>query len=292
MEKKKARMSLIIICVLFGTIGTFSRFIEIPSTFICMVRSFLAVLTMLVILIIKKQKLDIKGIKANFLLIAATGICMCFNWGFQFESFKYTSIATATLCYYMQPVFFVLGAALIYRERLSLKKAICIAVAFIGMIFVSGVIETGFDIGELKGVIFAVIAALFYAIILLITKSFKNVSTLDTTFVQLSITAIAMLPYVLITEDVGSLHFTLKGIICVVILGVVHTGIAYSIYFETIQKLEAETVGIISYIDPVVAIFLSTFFLGEPLSIMGLIGAALILGATAVSELTGNKVKD
>lgn len=277
--------------MLFGTIGTFSRFIDLPSSFICMARSILAVLSMLVILFIKKQKLDIKGIQSNFWLIAATGVCMCFNWVFQFEAFKYTSIAISTLCYYMQPVFFVLAAAIIYKERLSVKKTACIAIAFVGMIFVSGVIKTGFNIAELKGVIFAVIAAMFYAAILLITKSFKNVSTLDSTFVQLSITAIVMLPYVLITEDVGSLHFTVKGLICILILGVVHTGIAYSVYFESVQKLEAQTVGIISYIDPVVAILLSTFLLGEPLSMMGLIGAALILGATAVSELTENNRK-
>ncbi|MBQ0005477.1 MAG: EamA family transporter [Clostridiales bacterium] len=289
MERNKARIQLLIICLLFGTIGTFTRFIDMPSSVICFGRAFLAVITIIIVLMMKKQKVDWQAIRSNFILIAATGVCMCVNWVCQFEAFKYTTIATATLCYYIQPMFFIIMATIVYREKLSLKKIICILTAFTGMVLVSGVLKVGFNLSELKGVIYAVVGAFFYAVILVLTKSFKDVSTLDSTLVQLTITTVVMLPYIMLTEDLGSLHITAQGIICLMILGIVHTGIAYSIYFRTVQNLDAQTVGIISYVDPVVAVMLSAFLLKEPLTLVIIIGAVLILGATAVSELTGDK---
>lgn len=289
MSNTSARVQLLIISLLFGTIGTFSRFIDLPSSVICFGRASLAVISIVVILLLKKQKVDWVAIKRNFHLIAATGLCMCINWGCQFEAFKHTTIATATLCYYIQPVFFIIMAVIIFREKLSNKKMLCVITAFAGMVLVSGVLKVGFNFSELEGVIYAIVGAFFYAVILILTKQFKDVSTFDSTLVQLTVTTVIMLPYIFITEDMGSLSVDAKGLICLIILGVVHTGIAYSVYFRTVQNLDAQTVGIISYIDPVTAVLLSALLLKEPLTIITIIGAVMILGATAVSELTGSK---
>ena len=77
----------------------------------------------------------------------------------------------------------------------------------------------------------------------------------------------------------------MTGIICLLVLGFLHTGIGYIIYFDAVNRLPAQTVGIMSYIDPVEAILLSAFFLKEPISVYTIIGAVMILGAAAFSEL-------
>ena len=77
-------------------------------------------------------------------------------------------------------------------------------------------------------------------------------------------------------------------ILMLAFVGIIHTGIAYALYFGSIQKLEAQTVALYSYIDPIVAILLSTLFLHEPMSIFEVIGAIMILSATLISELTNN----
>ena len=272
--------------MLFGTLGTLTRFIELPPAALTLGRAVIAVATIALYFALTKQKIDFKAIRANIKTLILLGCLMSFNWVCQFIAFNHTTIAISTVCYYTQSLFLIIGAALIYHERLSTKKFICILTAFFGMILVSGVLSgEGITLDGLKGIIFSLLGAITYAIVVLINKGLKNISTMDTTMAQLFFAAIIVLPYTLITEDVSAIHLSLRGFICLLILGALHTGIAYVVYFGAVKTLQAQTVAIISYIDPVEAVMLSAFFLREPITAMVVIGAAMILGATAFSEL-------
>ena len=289
MDERKARLQLIFTMLLFGTIGTLSRFIDMPSSVIALGRAFFSVLTIILILALRRQKLDWDDIKRNIGWLTLSSVFMCCNWVCQFEAFKYTTIAVSTLCYYMQPVFYILAAAIVIKEKLSPRKLVCVAVAFCGMIFVSGVLQTGFHISELKGVLFGIAGGFFYAMVVLINKYMKDISPVNTTIMQMALVSLIMLPYSAATGGLAAARVTTVGIICLIVLGALHTGIAYIIYFDAVNKLSAQTVGILSYIDPVEAVLLSAFFLKEPLTIWTIIGAVMILGATAVSELKTDK---
>ena len=289
MDERKARLQLIFTMLLFGTIGTLSRFIDMPSSVIALGRAFFSVLTIILILALRRQKLDWDDIKRNIGWLTLSSVFMCCNWVCQFEAFKYTTIAVSTLCYYMQPMFYILAAAIVIKEKLSPRKLVCVAVAFCGMIFVSGVLQTGFHISELKGVLFGIAGGFFYAMVVLINKYMKDISPVNTTIMQMALVSLIMLPYSAATGGLAAARVTTVGIICLIVLGALHTGIAYIIYFDAVNKLSAQTVGILSYIDPVEAVLLSAFFLKEPLTIWTIIGAVMILGATAVSELGTDK---
>ena len=289
MDERKARLQLIFTMLLFGTIGTLSRYIDMPSSVIALGRAFFSVLTIILILALRRQKLDWDDIKRNIGWLTPSSVFMCCNWVCQFEAFKYTTIAVSTLCYYMQPVFYILAAAIVIKEKLSPRKLVCVAVAFCGMIFVSGVLQTGFHISELKGVLFGIAGGFFYAMVVLINKYMKDISPVNTTIMQMALVSLIMLPYSAATGGLAAARVTTVGIICLLILGALHTGIAYVIYFDAVNKLSAQTVGILSYIDPVEAVLLSAFFLREPVTIWTVIGAVMILGATAVSELGTDK---
>ena len=271
--------------LLFGTIGTLSRYIDMPSSIICLGRAFFAAVTILMLPSVRRRGLDKEAIKRNIGWLLLSSALMCANWICQFEAFKYTTIATATLCYYMQPVFYILAAAAVLKERLSPRKTVCVLIAFCGMILVSGVLQTGFHVSELKGVIFGICGGFFYAMVVLINKYMKDISPVDTTVMQMIFVTIMMLPYSAATGAFSAVNVTAAGAACLLVLGVLHTGIGYIIYFDAVNRLEAQTVGILSYIDPVEAVLLSAFFLKEPVSASTVAGAVMILGATAVSEL-------
>ena len=146
-------------------------------------------------------------------------------------------------------------------------------------------IQTGLHISELKGVLFGIAGGFFYAMVVLINKYMKDISPMNTTIMQLALVSVIMLPYSAATGAFSEAKVTTVGIICLIVLGFVHTGIGYMIYFDAVNKLPAQTVGILSYIDPVEAVLLSAFFLREPMTLWTVIGAVMILGATAVSEL-------
>jgi len=271
--------------MLFGTIGTLSRFIDMPSSIICLGRAFFAAVTILLFLAIRKERLDGEAIKRNISWLIISSFLMCANWICQFEAFKHTTIATATLCYYMQPIFFILASAVVLKEHLSAKKIACVLVAFCGMVLVSGVLQTGFHIAELKGVIFGICGGFFYAMVVLINKYMKDISPINITVMQMIFVTIIMIPYSASTGAFSAIHITTVGVVCLIILGVLHTGIGYVVYFDAVNKLSAQTVGILSYIDPVEAVLLSALFLREPINAYTIIGAVMILGAAAVSEL-------
>ena len=278
--------------MLFGTIGTLSRFIDMPSSIICLGRAFAGVLIIIAVLALRHEKPDFEAIRRNGGWLLLSSACMCVNWIFQFEAFKHTTVATATLCYYMQPIFYIIAASIVLKERLSLRKGICVLIAFCGMILVSGVMQTGFHISELTGAIFGVLGGFFYAMVVLINKYMKDISTVDTTIAQLALVSVIMTPYSAMTGAFGAINITTAGIIALLALGFLHTGIGYIIYFDAVNKLSAQTVGILSYIDPVEAVLLSAFFLREPMTVWTVAGAVMILGAAAVSELGGRKTTD
>lgn len=289
-EANTAKFNLLLAMFIWGTIGLFVKFIPLPSSVIAMVRGFVGAIFLFVFIKIKKQPMDKTAIKANLLKLCLSGIFLGFNWILLFEAYKYTTVATATLCYYLAPVIIILLSPLVLKEKLTGKKLICVLIALIGMVFVSGILKTGFSGGsEYTGILFGMGAACFYACIVLTNKKIKNISAYDTTIMQLAIAGVVLVPYVLLTQDLSALEFSGASIGLLAIVCIVHTGIAYALYFGCMNRLKGQTIAILSYIDPIVAILLSALVLKEPLGLYGAIGAVLVLGATLASEFVDSK---
>ncbi|MGN0135325.1 EamA family transporter [Anaerotignum sp.] len=284
----KARMELIASMVIFGTIGIFVRYIPLPSSLIAVVRGFVGALFVLLFLFLKKSSPNGRAIQENFILLALSGIFIGINWILLFESYHYTTVATATLCYYMQPIFVLLASPFLLKETLTVRKVLCVAVALVGMVFVSGVIQTGIpSFSEARGILFGLGAALFYAAVVLMNQKITDISAYDKTFVQLGTGAVVLLPYVLLTQELGEVRSALTPFVLAMLLlvGIIHTGVAYILYFASMKDLKAQTIAIFSYIDPIVAILLSALLLKENMGIFGVVGAVLVLGSTFISEL-------
>lgn len=271
---------------IFGTIGIFVRHVALPSSVIALVRGSIGMLFLLMVVLLSRKKISGAAIRQNLLLLCLSGAFIGFNWIFLFEAYRYTTVATATLCYYLAPVFVILAAPFFLKEKLTVKKLLCVTAALIGMVFVSGVLQTGIPAAdEMKGIFFGIAAALLYASVVLCNKFIHDISSYDMTIMQLGIAAFVLLPYTLITEDIGSLQVTLPTVLLLLFVSIVHTGIAYALYFSAMQDLSSHTIAIFSYVDPIVAIVLSALLLSEPMGIFGVIGAVLILGSTLISGL-------
>ena len=281
-----ARLSLLSAMLIFGTIGIFRKYIPLPSGLVAFSRGLIGMLFILLIMAIRKEKMDWKAIKPNFLFLSVSGMMIGINWILLFESYRFTTVATATLCYYMAPLFVMLAAPFVLKERITLKKGLCMLVALVGMVLVSGVLDTGFSgIGELKGILFGLGAAVFYASVILLNKKIHNVSAFSKTAIQLGFAALIILPYTLIVENLPQAP-TPATVILLLVVGVVHTGISYALYFGSMKSLPAQTIVLFSYLDPIVAILLSVLLLQEPMTLLSGIGAVLILGSTVWSELS------
>ena len=287
MEKEtNAKASLILAMVIFGTIGIFRKYIPLPSGIVACARGILGVAFLLVFIKIKKIKMDREAIKKHLWILLVSGGFIGLNWVLLFESYRYTSVAVATLCYYMAPIFVMIVSPFLLKEKLTVKKVLCVIVALIGMVFVSGVLDGGIsDVSEMKGILFGLGAAALYATVIMMNQKLREVPTYDKTIMQLGAAAVVLIPYILFVEDLSAVVLTPLIEFMLIIVGVVHTGIAYALYFGSMNGLKAQTVALFSYIDPIVAIILSAMFLKEPMTIYSAIGAVLVLGATMISEL-------
>ena len=287
MEKKSnAKISLISAMAIFGTIGIFRKYIPLPSGIVACARGILGVAFLLAFIKVKKIKMDFESIRKHLKILVFSGAFIGLNWVLLFESYRYTSVAVATLCYYMAPIFVMIVSPILLKEKLSGKKAVCVLVALIGMIFVSGVLDGGIsDLSELKGVLFGLGAAALYASVVMMNQKLRAVPTYDKTIMQLGVAAAVLIPYIFVAEDLSAVVLTPVIILMTLVVGIVHTGIAYAMYFGSMNDLKAQTVALFSYIDPIVAIILSALFLKEPMTVYSVIGAVLVLGATMISEL-------
>lgn len=283
-QSKNRNMLIASMCI-FGTIGILRRYIPLSSSLVALVRGVIGSLFLLLVCLLTKRTLDKKAMKQNLLLLALSGAGIGFNWILLFEAYNYTSVATATLCYYLAPILVILASPVVLKEKLTLKKVLCTLVALIGMVLVSGVIEAGFaGITELKGILFGLAAAVLYASVILMNKKMPGVPSYDKTIFQLGLASIALFPYVLLTENWSAVSLTPTALILLLVAGIIHTGIAYWLYFGSMDHLPSHTVALLSYIDPILAIFLSVLLLREPMTLSSGIGAVMILGAAYISE--------
>lgn len=285
-KETNAKASLILAMVIFGTIGIFRKYIPLSSGIVAFTRGFLGVVFLLVFIKIKKIKMDRELIKRHLKILLISGGFIGLNWVLLFESYRYTSVAVATLCYYMAPIFVMVVSPFLLKEKLTVKKTICVVAALVGMVFVSGVLDGGIKhISEVKGIIFGLGAAALYASVVMMNQKLREVPTYDKTIMQLGAATVVLIPYILFMEDLSAVVLTplITGMLFIV--GVVHTGISYALYFGSMNSLKAQTVALFSYIDPIVAIVLSALFLKEPMTSDSCIGAVLVLGATMISEL-------
>ena len=279
------RLQLVLATFIFGTIGIFVNYIPLPSAAIAFARGALGVLFLLLFGLILRIEINLQNIKKNLLLLLLSGGAIGFNWIFLFEAYRHTTVATATLCYYMAPIFVMVASPFVLKEKIGVKKLICIGISLVGMVFVNGAPTDG----DPLGIIFGIAAAALYASVILMNKKLGEVSAFNRTLVQLAAAALVVLPYTILVEKPDLTALDGQGIGLLLCVGLVHTDLAYFMYFSSMQKLPAQTVAIISYIDPVVAIVVSALLSSQPLTVASATGAVLILAASLVAEWPSKK---
>lgn len=283
-----ARLRNIIAMLIFGTIGLFVKNIELSSSEIALTRGFIGGVTLILATIFLKRRISFKAVKENLGLLIFSGIAVGLNWIFLFQGYKYTSISNATLSYYFAPVFVTILAPFVLKEKLTLSKFLCVIMALVGMFCIVGVdgIRGGSD---LLGIAYGLLAAGFYASVILMNKFLKGIDSVEITVIQLLSATITLLPYVFGVEGSKLFSVSISSVPYILILGVIHTGLAYLLYFSSLQELKGQTIAVLSYIDPVFAIIISAVVLDERLGVLQIIGGVLILGSSFLSEVLNRK---
>lgn len=285
-KKDRAAVGMIALAMfIWGTIGLLRRLVPLSSGLIACFRGFSGALFLLIFMKARHIRILAPIPRKKLLLLLLSGAVMGVNWILLFEAYNYTTVPIATLCYYMAPTLVILASPLVLGEKLKLRRGICAAVALLGMVLVSGVVQGGLPAaGELQGILLGLGAAVLYASVVLLNKALTGIEPFRKTVLQLLAAAVTVLPYVLFTEGLPETLLDAGGLVALIVMGLLHTGVAYALYFGSIPRVSAGTAAVFSYVDPVTALVISALFLGESLTIPGIVGAVLILGAAYLGE--------
>ncbi len=271
--------------LIFGTIGIFRRYLPVSSPLLAFWRGISGALFLALTALFRGKKL-LKGMDSHSMLCyAGLGALIGLNWMMLFEAYNYTSVATATLCYYMQPAVIILASPAVFGEKLTSRKLICAAVSFLGMALVSGIPESGLPgPAEARGILCGLGAALLYAFVVILNKKLPPADAYDKTVIQLFSAALILVPYLLAGEDMSGVSSEPLFICMMLIVGFVHTGLAYVLYFGSMEGMSAQSIALLGYLDPVTALILSALILKEAMSPSAVLGAVMILSAALISE--------
>lgn len=287
MDKKRtiSLVKLILSMAIFSTIGAVVRGVSFGSGFSAMVRGFIGAGSIILYMLITKKKIDFSGIRKNLLTLAISGAFIGVNWLLLFESYRFTTIATATVCYNIAPIFVIVLTPLVLKARVPMKKWLCVCCAFVGIILVSDLLSLGKGDSPLAGVALSLSAAFFYSCVTLINKRISGISSYDITVVQLIFASAVIAPYAFLVEKITPEMFDPTSIILLLLLSVVHTGLAYVLYFSSVRELSSDTVAVFTYIDPIGAVLISVLAFNESMSPLGIVGAVMIFLSVFFSEL-------
>ena len=278
------RFMLITSMAIFGTIGLFVRNIPVSSGELALYRAVLAALLIGAFLFVTKQKIPFSNIKKEIPLLLASGVAMGINWILLFEAYKYTTVSVATLSYYFAPVIVTLVCPILFKESLTAKQVVCFVMSTLGLVMITGIGDMGSG-NDFVGILFGLGAAVFYATVILLNKFIKNVDGIHRTFLQFLAAIVVLIPYVLMTSGVTLGNLSGIGWTNLLIVGLIHTGVTYCIYFSSLKELPGQKAAILSYIDPLVAVLISVTILNETMTLWQAIGGVLILGFTLWNEV-------
>ena len=283
MENRKANLMMIGAMLIFGTIGLVRRMIPLGSAAVASFRGLCGALVILLYCLCRHRKPLFECEMKHLALLFLSGAMIGGNWILLFESYAHASIAVSTICYYTAPIMAVLFAAILFREKPKKTDTVSIIIAAVGMLLISGIFSSAQT--DSLGIVFGLSAALLYACIMLINRRLTSVEPFTKTFIQMLAAGIATLPYALLAEHNDFSLLGTKAILMLLIAGIVHTGIAYLLYFSSISRLSVAASSMYGYIDPASAILLSCVILHEAIAPPEWIGIALILFSVIYREV-------
>ena len=289
MNRSKNLILFVASMVIFGTNGLIVANISLGSAEIVLMRTFLGSLFLLAIVLVKRS-FSFADLKADLIPATIGGAALGLNWVLLFSAYRSAGVGLSTLTYYCGPIIVLALSPVLFREKLTWNKLLAIAAVAVGMFCITGDIEPGSDVQT--GILFGGGAALLYASLIVANKRVKRLSGLNCAMYELIVAFFVVLIYLLASNVKLPVIPAAEDIVWVLAIGLVNTGLAYYLYFSSLQKLPGQTVALVCYIDPLTALLVSGAFLGEKLLGVQIAGAVLILGGACLGELKFKKTEN
>lgn len=220
--------------------------------------------------------------RRDLLVIVALGALVALYQALYFAAIARAGVAVAalvTLC--LAPVIVALVSAGVLREQLTRVTLLALGLALLGTALLIDMRPAGDSAALLVGVLLALGSAAGYALITLCGRTLAGrCHPLQTTTVGFATAAALLLPFALGSGFV--IDYPAMGWGLLVYLGCVPTALAYALFLRGMHTTSATAASTITLLEPLTATLLAVALFHERLGPLGVVGAALLLGAVVI----------
>jgi drug/metabolite transporter (DMT)-like permease len=282
MSARASYLKYLAALLMFGMNGIVASHIALSSYEIVFTRTLIGSLLLIAIYASTRQGVHLLENKKHTLCLVVSGIAMGTSWMFLYEAYQRVGVGIASLAYYCGPVIVMILAPVLFREKLTWAKVAGFLAVLSGMFCVNAqaLNETKTSWGLLCGIM----SAVTYAFMVVFNKKAKSFTGLENSMWQLLISFVTVAIFVGAKQGLV-IHIEPGNWVPILILGIFNTGIGCYFYFSSIGNLPVQTVAICGYLEPLSAVVFSVLFLQESMTVLQVVGAALILGGAAFGEL-------
>lgn len=282
-EKNKSLLNIHLAVLLFGIGGSFGKLITLPSTITVLGRVIFSSLFLFIILKLKKEKISLNNGSHYFSMIIM-GIILAVHWTTFYQSVKMSTVAIALLTFSTFPMFITFIEPYFFKEKLQISDVITALITFIGILFVIPKFE--FSNNTTIGAILGIISGFTYAILSILNRKFiKEYSGPLIAFYEQTVSIVVLMPFYFISKP----YISMNNLVLTILLGVVFTGIAHTLFIMGLKNIKTQTAGIIGSLEPLYGIICAILLVNEIPTSKVLIGGIFILGAVIYSTIKSKK---
>lgn len=281
----REKLCFVVSMIIFGSVGIFAKLIALPAGEIAVVMSGIGSIFLAILLLVVRPFWLWISLRKNAFVLFFSGICLSGNWIFLFSAYQKTTIANAALSYYTAPIFVLLLSPLVNKEPLTRKKMLTVVFSFLGLVLIvfAGHHE---HVGHWLGILDGFVAAIFYAALTLSHRFVVELDYLLDTFLQMMVATLILGLYLYLSGSWQGFVFWGKTGFLLILLGLMQTGLGFYLFFAGLRGLSSQTSAVLSYIDPLTSLGVSVFVFGQPIDLLQMAGAVLLLGSTFLSEVS------
>lgn len=267
--------------LLFGSNGVVASYIALSSYEIVLLRSVLGCVLLIAIFFVVCKHLTALQYRKDLLYIAISGVAMGIEWLLLFEAYQQIGVSLGMLLNYFGPAIVIALSVLLFKEHLSLLKAIALLMALVGIFLISGqAVVTDMSIW---GLFCAGVSAVAYAAMVIFNRQAQKISGLENATIQLFCGTVVIVLFVACKQGLY-MDIRTSDWLPILWLGFINTGVSCYLYFASIGKLPVQTVSLCGYLEPLSAVVFAALFLHETMLPLQIVGAVFIIGGALLGE--------
>lgn len=284
--------------IMWGSAGIFVRKLSelgLNSVSIVETRIIVAIIIIIAGLLCLDKKLFKIKLKDLWIFICAgifsmLGLNLCYNFAINELTLSLSAVLLS-----LAPIFVLILASILFKEKLTLQKTVCAILALVGCILSSGVLE---KVGAMKwttiGIIIGTLGAFFYGTYSIFSKiaMLKGYHSFTVTIYSLMAVGIALLPFtdwLKVWEIIQIDPAPMSGFL--LLHSLLTSVLPYICFTVALNYVEAGKVAILASGEPIAAMLFGIFFYQEIPTVLSLIGLFTVLFALGLLTIPFTKLK-